>query len=221
MRLADGPAGCAMGRCGGTSPPLADPMNLLEQALRDIVADLESMQVAWALVGGLAVGVRAEPRTTRDVDVVVSVATDAEAEGLLRELQSRGYRIRSIVEHDVEHRLATARLGAKQPAELLIDLLFASSGIEPEIVSRADSLEILPGFVARVARIGDLVALKVLARDDRTRPQDLDDIRALLAEATPEDIDEARSALALIARRGYGRGRALIELFEEVVGDFT
>jgi hypothetical protein len=34
-----------------------------------------------------------------------------------------------------------------------------------------------------VARIGHLMALKVLARDDRRRPQDFDDLRALRREA--------------------------------------
>lgn len=192
-------------------------MNLLEQALRRIAADLDALESRWAIVGGLAVSARAEPRTTRDVDIVVAVATDADAEHLLRQLQGRGYRVRAIVEHERASRLATARLCATQQADLLVDILFASSGVEAEVVARAERLEILPGWSAPVARVGDLLALKVLARDDRTRPQDFDDIRALLAVATPGDVDEARALLALIDARGFGRGRALIAIFDEML----
>jgi hypothetical protein len=61
----------------------------------------------------------------------------------------------------------------------------------------------------KVARIEHLVALKVLSRDDERRPQDLVDLRALLRAATAEEVSRAREALALIAMRGYHRGRTL------------
>ncbi len=79
-------------------------------------------------------------------------------------------------------RLATVRLAPadESPLGTVIDLLFAVSGIEPEIVAAADPVEAVPGFIVPVARIGHLVALKVLARDDRTRPQDRVDLGALL-----------------------------------------
>jgi hypothetical protein len=95
-----------------------------------------------------------------------------------------------------------------------VDLLFASSGIEPEVARRADSIEILPGLRIPVARTGHLMALKLLARDDRRRPQDLDDLRALLREATAEDLAETREALLTIEARGYHRERSLLESLE-------
>ena len=186
-------------------------------ALVLILTDLEHLHAQWAIVGGLAVSARAEPRTTRDVDVVVAVSTDADAENLVRSLHSSGYRVRAVVEHEAAGRLATARLSHSERAALLVDLLFASSGIEREVVDHADRLEILPGLTANVATIGHLLALKVLARDDRTRPQDWDDIRALLAEASDDDIGEARTALALIEARGYARGRPLRQQLEEIL----
>jgi hypothetical protein len=51
-------------------------MNQVERALREIVAVLETLGHPYALVGGLAVSARAEPRTTRDVDVAIGVAAD-------------------------------------------------------------------------------------------------------------------------------------------------
>ena len=196
---------------------MANGVNVLERALRRVVRDLQALNANWAIVGGIAVGARAEPRTTRDVDVAVAAATDAEAEKLVRELQATGYRVRAIVEHETANRLATARLFLSDQPELLVDLLFASSGIENEIIQRADRLDILQGLTANFASTGHLLALNVLARDDRQRPQDLDDIRALLAEASARDIEEARQALDLIEQRGYARGRPLVVHFEEVL----
>jgi hypothetical protein len=59
------------------------------------------------------------------------------------------------------------------------------------------------------------MALKVLARDDRRRPQDFDDLRALLRESVEADVQEARAALSLIEARGYARERRLVDSFEE------
>jgi hypothetical protein len=51
------------------------------------------------LVGGLAVSVRAEVRFTRDVDIAVAVADDAEAESLTYELRLAGYTAVASVEN--------------------------------------------------------------------------------------------------------------------------
>jgi hypothetical protein len=92
----------------------------------------------------------------------------------------------------------------------VVDLLFASSGIEPELVASAIATELFPGLVMPVATVGHLLALKVLSVTDE-RPQDLVDIRSLLAIAREADVDEARRALELIDRRGFGRSKRLIQ----------
>jgi hypothetical protein len=56
----------------------------LESALHRIAAGLARSHVDFALVGGLAVSVRTEPRFTRDADRAVAVTSDAEAEALIR-----------------------------------------------------------------------------------------------------------------------------------------
>ncbi len=187
--------------------------------MRRITEELDQRGTRWAVVGGLAISVRAEPRTTRDVDVAVDVASDAEAERLVFDLKGAGYELIAAVEQTMEGRLATARLrmagvGARSP---LVDLLFASSGIEPEIVAAAELIEIAPGLHAKVATTAHLIAMKVLARDDRRRPQDWDDLRALFEIASAHDIDEARVALGLIGRRGFNRSRNLVVALEEAL----
>lgn len=44
-------------------------------------------------------------------------------------------------------------------------------------------MELLPQLQMSVARVGHLIAMKVLSRDDVTRPQDVGDLRAAGAAA--------------------------------------
>jgi hypothetical protein len=195
-------------------------VNRLEESLRRIFGDLSDMGRSGALVGGLAVSARTEPRFTRDVDVAVVVRDDADAERLIHALQQRGYRSFGLVEQAATTRLAAIRLECSEargiPEGDVVDLLFASSGIEPEIVIAADDMEILPGVCVRVASIGHLIALKVLSRDDEKRPLDHADLLALLAVATQDDLATARAALTLIEERGYARGKLLLVEFERL-----
>ncbi len=197
-------------------------MNALEAALRGIARELDARGRRWALVGGLAVSARAEPRTTRDVDVAVATDGDADAEALVFALQGAGFRVVGAVEQDAAGRLATVRLRPGSEGRLrgvVVDLLFASSGVEAEVADAAERLEVLAGVTVPVARKGHLVALKVLARDDRSRPRDAEDLRGLLAESGPEDLVLARKALRLVASRGFARGKDLEAELERAVRD--
>lgn len=183
-------------------------MTQFEAALRRIVADFEADDIRFALVGGLAVSVRAEPRLTRDADFAVSVENDEAAETVVRRLIARGYWPGQVLEHGTG-RLATVRMTDPHPPELAIDLIFASSGIEGEVVASAERLEVLPGLMIPVATTGHLMAMKLLARDDRLRPTDAGDLGALASVAEEGDWIESRAAVELILGRGYGRGRDL------------
>lgn len=175
---------------------------------------LDAEGLGFALVGGFAVSARAEPRFTRDVDLAVAVRDDAQAEGLVRWFVTDGHHLVATVEQDAVGRLATARLRLRDGDPL--DLLFASSGIEREVVDDAEPLEILPGVVLPVASIGHLIALKVLSRSPH-RQHDSADLVALAAVADPEDRRVALLASAEIERRGYGRGRDLVAAVGQVL----
>ncbi len=194
-------------------------MSRLESVLRAAARDLSELGLRWALVGGLAVSARTEPRFTRDVDLVIAVPGDLDAEQAVHALQRRGYRIDALVEQEAAGRLATARLAPPQEddAGIVLDVLFASSGIEPEITEAAEELEVFPGLRVRVAGVGHLLALKLLSRDDRTRPQDRADLVALLRAATRADVEEARGAVALIQARGFHRDRDLSRDLERLI----
>jgi predicted nucleotidyltransferase len=179
------------------------------EAARRAARDLAAVQAPVALIGGLAVSFRAEPRNTRDVDFAVAVADDDRAESLVRDLAARGYGLVTMLEHQVTGRLATVRVRPVDAAGVIVDLLFASSGIEPEIVAEAEPMEIAPGLPLPVARTGHLIAMKLLSRDDTQRPQDRVDVAALVVTASDDEIERARLACALITSRGYARGRDL------------
>lgn len=73
-----------------------------------------------------------------------------------------------VLEQDYVKRLSGVRL-ERRGSDVVVDLLFASSGIENEVVASADLLEVLPGLTVPVATTAHLIALKVLAG----RSQDL------------------------------------------------
>jgi hypothetical protein len=158
-------------------------------------------------VGGIAVCVRAEPRPTADIDIAVAVPDDATAKARVNDLIAAGYRARESIVHDQTGRRATARLLTPVPVgDVAVDLFFASSGVEAEVVAAAEALEVLPGLTIPVAGIGHLIAVKLIWRRSPKRDRDL---RALIEGSDAEDLDAARHLVALISERGYDRGRDL------------
>lgn len=96
----------------------------------------------------------------------------------------------------------------------MTDLLFASSGVESEIVAGALFLEVVPNLTLPVAQIGDLIVLKNLA-SSVDRPQDQLDLNSLLKVASNGDLARARWLAELIMQRGTNRERDLLELLRQ------
>jgi hypothetical protein len=191
------------------------------QFLLQIQRDLNNLDVDWCLIGGLAVAARGEPRFTKDIDLAVATPDDRASEGLIFALQGTGYRILAILEQQVSGRLATVRLSPPgSPEPMIIDLLFASSGIESSIVQRAELMEVFPKVRVQVASLGDLIAMKILARDDETRPQDRLDLKSLLGRSSPSDRLSARQALEQIMSLQCHRGRELAHELQKAEAEF-
>lgn len=182
----------------------------LIDALGRALTDLRDLGSEVALVGGLAIAVRVDPRFTRDVDFAVSVEDDTGAEAVVRGLLSRGYGVLAIVEQDATGRLATARLAMPGQGEhgVVLDLLFATVGIEREIVAAASQVELLPGLTMPVAQVGHLLAMKLLSRSE-DRPLDQADIDALLGIANEVELSRLGEAVRMITARGCNRSRDL------------
>ena len=191
-------------------------MSELFTHLGRVAQDLRDLGFEYALVGGHAVGLRVRPRMTKDLDLAVAVENDAAAEALARELHARGYRITHLIEQENQGCLSTIRLvtPGSPSASPEIDLLFASSGIEQEIVASATPLDVSGVGPVPVASVGHLIAMKVLAADE-SRVHDFEDLHSLFSAANNTDLREARGALRLIAERGFDRGRKLEGKLEE------
>lgn len=110
------------------------------------------MKARWALVGGLAVSARTDRRFTKDLDFAVAVSNDAEAEDVVKRLRARGYEPVQVLEQDYVQRLSGVRL-VRSGSDVVVDLLFASSGIENEVVVAADRLEVLPRLAGSANQI--------------------------------------------------------------------
>lgn len=190
-------------------------MTMIEEALPHVADDLDDLGAPWALVGGLAVCARAAPRPTADIDVAVAVPDDATAQTQVDALLAAGHRWRESVVHDETGRLATVRLESTVGEGVVLDLFFASSGVEDEVVGAAEPLEVLPGLTIPVARIGHLIAVKFLWRPSEKRDRDL---HTLIERADAEDLEDARRLIASITRRGYHRGRDLRAALESRLG---
>src|SRR5207302_576727 len=78
----------------------------LVAALTELVGALESHGIRYALIGGLAAGFRSRPRSTRDVDILLTVP-QLQLPGLLADLAARGFTLdeRATIEGFVRHHM--------------------------------------------------------------------------------------------------------------------
>ena len=144
-------------------PTLADAMSLL--SARGLRA---------ALIGGLAVSLRGQPRMTVDVNVVV-LATADEALRLVADLATTPFDplfpgVEEVVARSFILPLRHRKTGIR------VDLAIGMSGFEQEAVDRATPIMIGAASIP-VVSIEDLLVMKALAG----RPQDDEDIRGLVA----------------------------------------
>ncbi len=166
---------------------MTEPDTLL--ALGHISGELHRLGKPFCIVGGFGVSIRGEVRFTRDVDVAVAVRDDTETEALANELRARGYPV---------------------------DLLTASSGIEPEAVARSTPVDIEGAGSVPVAQSEELLAMKVLSMDER-RLQDRIDALKLIEVCETLDLERVRADLRLIEERGFGRQQDLLEKLEALL----
>jgi hypothetical protein len=161
--------------------------------LADAVSLLASRGLRSALIGGLAVSLRGQPRMTVDVDLVVLASVD-EALRLVADLATTPF---DPLFPGVEEVVAKAFILPLRHRQTLIrvDLAIGMSGFEQEAVARATPVMI--GAVSiPVVSIEDLLVMKALAG----RPQDDEDIRGLVA--TRQGTIDWRACLTLAERLG-------------------
>lgn len=181
-------------------------------ALGKAVVALEAAGLPHALVGGVAVGARTEPRVTRDVDFVIPVSDDADAELKVLSLQRSGFLVESVFERD-GGRISTVRTRHPAAPEVFVDFLLSNPRIEAEIVADASRELVVPTVSCPVAQPWHLIAMKVLAN----RRKDQADLGELISRAKPATLGKAKRALHTMSSRGAGPNRDLVAELERHV----
>ncbi|MBK1631330.1 hypothetical protein CKO31_11385 [Thiohalocapsa halophila] len=148
------------------------------QVLRQVGQRLEAARVRFALIGGFAMALRGVQRATVDLDFLLMLDDLERADEILR---SAGYS-RDFHSENVSHYIG-------EPPDLgRIDILHAFRGPSLSMLRRADQIPVADGLTLPVARVEDIVGLKVQAavNDPQRAAADWADIKLLV---------EARAAL--------------------------
>lgn len=155
-------------------------MNQLDQAMHNVCGFLEEQGIAYALVGGIAVGVWGQPRTTFDVDAVV--AADAATLDRLRkaikpppflfEPETLTFPDAKVLRgHVLEH------TNSAEPGVMVVDFLTFEPTLNQAILDRRRRANIA-GRDCWLCSPEDLILLKLIAG----RGKDLEDIKGILAD---------------------------------------
>jgi len=148
------------------------------EVLRDVVARLESAGVAYMLTGSVAMAVYAEPRMTRDIDIVVELAQGAVRR--IVELFSPDY---YVSDEAVESAVAMRGLfNLFHLARLVkVDLIVRKDDeFQRHAFSRRERHD-LGGFAVSVICREDLILAKLLWAASGDSDLQLRDVRKLLA----------------------------------------
>jgi hypothetical protein len=142
-------------------------------ALRDLEEWLDQARAPHALLGGIAVSLIAQPRSTRDIDACIS-AEPPQWKPLIDSGKSHGFVPR------VDDALAFAErsrvfLLVHEPTGIKIDLSVAGLPFEQEMLSRASTVKV-GDFEVRVPSPEDLIITKAVAH----RHRDLADIASII-----------------------------------------
>ena len=122
-------------------------------ALRDAARALDGLGARWALIGGVAVGIRSGvPRATLDTDL--AVASGAERGAVVRAFLTAGFSLRGEFVHSVNFRHSSG-----EPVQVVFDLQF-----DP-MIQPAEEIE-FGDITVRVVTKSDLIEMKDRAASD-------------------------------------------------------
>jgi hypothetical protein len=163
---------------------------------------------AWYVFGAQAVIMYGVPRLTADVDVTLALRPDA-PERFVHDMEAAGFGLRvgdtNFVRQSRVMPFVHERTGVP------LDVVFAGSGLEDEILSRV-ALTDVGGTTVPVIDLSDLIITKVLAG----RPKDLEDVRTLWRiHETKVDAGRIRDVLGLL-EQALGQSD-LLPAFEAIV----
>ena len=156
--------------------------NPLIQSLKEACSFLDGAAVEYMLVGGLAVGIWAEPRATVDIDFLVSIRIN-DFEDLKQRLTESN---RFVFIHDkpmVFGKVSLLRATLKSNPDVSLDFLLVDDVFKNEALKRKKAIQ-LTGFSINISTPEDLIILKLVSG----REQDRLDARKIL-DIQKENLD--------------------------------
>lgn len=146
-------------------------MILLEGVIKKLVVFLNKGKFEYVIIGGVAVGVLGEPRTTGDVDVDILLDKDNISQ-FLNKATNAGFKI------DRQRCIETAKLTSVfqiNYREFHIDFIIASIDLEREVFKRKKGIKLF-GLKVYLPTPEDLILLKIIPG----RPKDLIDAEGIV-----------------------------------------
>lgn len=147
-------------------------MTPLETALLEVVDHLQRHRIPFMVIGGAAINLWGNTRSTKDVDVSVWVADD----DLEKCVHSMVAVFPARIANPVEFARTRRILLLQTPAGIDVDISLALLPFEQEAIRRAP-VKLLHGREVKVGSVTDLVILKAIAG----RPQDEIDLQFLIS----------------------------------------
>lgn len=158
----------------------------------DVASFLDEQAIPYAIIGGLAVQYWGEPRTTRDVDIVVLVAPDRIDSFLAAAVNRYKPRLQDAIAFAQENRVLLIWGEDETPVDIALGL----PGYEEEAIRRAATVSIGGRRNIRLISREDLIIHKCIAG----RPRDREDIeRVLVRQQLTVDLDYIRQWLRQFA----------------------
>jgi len=144
---------------------------------RDLLVEFARERVEHAILGGYAFAFHAEPRATKDLDLLIGGSTDNRARAA-RALERFG--APTSVVSAMDH-LGDDEVAYFGEPPLRVDILRTIDGVETDVVLKNAVAAQWDGVDVRVISIDDLITNKRAAG----RPQDLADVARLLRARPP------------------------------------
>jgi predicted nucleotidyltransferase len=143
----------------------------MDRVLEELLSALNAHSVRYVIVGGHAIAVHAQPRTTKDLDVFIDRRPD-NAKAVYAALAAFGAPLGDTAPEDFEKPNSVLRLGVPP---ICVDILQNIDGIDFDSVWQASSEHTVDGFRARYISAEHLIVNKLASG----RPQDLADVAAI------------------------------------------
>lgn len=145
----------------------------LQTTLADVEEFLTRNQVRHALVGGLAVALRGQPRATIDVDMILAMDVD-DALALVHRLPASPF-LPLFADIDEVVQVSLLLPVRHRDTGIKVDLAIGLSGFERQAIERAQLCDVASTKIP-VATAEDLIIMKSLA----ARPRDQQDLAGLV-----------------------------------------